>query len=231
MWEQIQKIASQAASRIAENIATFLPGLLAFLVFAIFTIVAAGVVRWLLVRFLRRIGFDGWVARAGFLPLSEWSSSRSPALLVSRLAAWSILLVGLLLAAAALNSPLTSQLTRSLLEYLPHLAAACLILLVGYWVARFLARSVLISAVNMHIHSARLLSLGVKWLVMVLAGAMALEHLSIGGQIVLLAFGILFGGIVLTLALAIGLGSKEAVSRSLERQFREAQEKDEIHHL
>jgi hypothetical protein len=33
-----------------------------------------------------------------------------------------------------------------------------------------------------------------------------------------LAFGILFGGIVLALALAVGLGSKELVTRSLERE-------------
>ena len=32
-----------------------------------------------------------------------------------------------------------------------------------------------------------------------------------------LAFGILFGGIVLTLSLAIGLGSRDLVTRSLER--------------
>jgi hypothetical protein len=31
-----------------------------------------------------------------------------------------------------------------------------------------------------------------------------------------LAFGILFGGIVLTLSLAVGLGSRDIVSRSLE---------------
>ena len=35
-------------------------------------------------------------------------------------------------------------------------------------------------------------------------------------NIVELAFGILFGGIVLTLALAVGLGSRDLVSRSLE---------------
>jgi hypothetical protein len=34
--------------------------------------------------------------------------------------------------------------------------------------------------------------------------------------VVELAFGILFGGIVLTLALAVGLGSRDLVSRSLE---------------
>jgi len=54
--------------------------------------------------------------------------------------------------------------------------------------------------------------------------AMALDHLSIGGRIVDLAFGILFGGIVLALSLAIGLGSKDLVSRSLARQSDKAPE-------
>jgi hypothetical protein len=64
---------------------------------------------------------------------------------------------------------------------------------------------------------------------------MALEHLGIGGQIVRLGFGILFGGIVLALALAVGLGSKDMVSRSLERQTGKSVEEEEsagrFHHL
>jgi hypothetical protein len=46
---------------------------------------------------------------------------------------------------------------------------------------------------------------------------MALDHLNIGGGVVELAFGILFGGIVLTLSLAIGLGARDLVSRSTEK--------------
>jgi hypothetical protein len=80
-----------------------------------------------------------------------------------------------------------------------------------------LERSVLIGAVNARLQYARFLSLGIKWLVLVLTAAMVLDHLEIGGAIVELAFGILFGGIVLTLALAVGLGSREMVSRSLEK--------------
>jgi len=75
----------------------------------------------------------------------------------------------------------------------------------------------LIGGVNLNLQYARLLSAGVKWLVIVLAVAMALEHLKIAPGIVELAFGILFGGIVLALALAVGLGSKELVTKSLER--------------
>jgi hypothetical protein len=58
----------------------------------------------------------------------------------------------------------------------------------------------------------------VRWLVFVLTAAMVLDHLSIGGEIVDLAFGILFGGIVLALALAVGLGSRDLVSRSLGKE-------------
>jgi hypothetical protein len=81
---------------------------------------------------------------------------------------------------------------------------------------------VLIGAVNMNLQYARILSAGVKWLVLVLTWAMALDHLSIGGRVVYLAFAILFGGIVLALSLAVGLGSKELVSRSLEREAKKA---------
>jgi hypothetical protein len=142
-------------------------------------------------------------------------------------------LLGLLAGVSALDPALTSVLVVRLFDYLPKVAAAAVVLIAGFLLARFLARSVLISAVNLQIQSARLLSLGVKWLVMVLTSAMAMDHLGIGGQIVQLAFAILFGGIVLTLSLAVGLGSKEMVSRSWERQAdkseREAEE--QFHHL
>jgi hypothetical protein len=46
---------------------------------------------------------------------------------------------------------------------------------------------------------------------------MALEHLRIAPGIVELAFGILFGGIVLALSLAVGLNSKDLIAKSLER--------------
>ena len=105
--------------------------------------------------------------------------------------------------------------------------AALMILIVGAVAARFLARSALIGAVNMQIRSARLLSLAVKWLVLLVAVAMALDHLGIGRTVLLLAFAILFGGIVFAAALAVGLGARDAVSRTLEQQLREPPSADD----
>jgi len=145
---------------------------------------------------------------------------------------WVILVLGLLVGISALDATMPAQFALSVFQYVPNVLAALAILIGGHLISRFLARSVLIAAVNLQMQSARLLSAGVKWLVLVLAWAMALEHLGIGGRILTLAFGILFGGIVLALAIAVGLGSKEMVTRSLERQLGEPGERpDKLTHV
>jgi hypothetical protein len=232
MWDQIRTVLLQSSNRILTGVANFLPGLLAFVLILLFTILIAALSRAALRRFLRGIDFDERVVRWGFPELTEWSPDRSPGALLIRLVGWTILLIGLLAAISALDGVLPSMLVIRFFDYLPNVIVAVIVLAVGMFAARFLGRSVLISAVNMKLQSARLLSLGAKWLVMVLTGAMALEQLGIGGSIVTLSFGILFGGIVLALALAVGLGSKDMVSRSWEQQSQsEKEEEEHIHHL
>jgi hypothetical protein len=146
----------------------------------------------------------------------------SPTRLVSRTVACAVILTGFVIGIAALDAESTYLLVRSVFGYIPNILGALLVLFVGSIIAGFLARSVLIGAVNLNLQYARLLSLGVKWLVIVLSVAMALDHLRIAPGIVDLAFGILFGGIVLTLVLAVGLNSREFVSKSLERDSKES---------
>jgi hypothetical protein len=232
MWDEMHALLSQASSRIVAGVANFLPGLLALLVIFLFTVALAVVLRVALRRFLRGIDFDERVIRWGFPDVAELAPLRSPSLLVTRIVSWTILVLGLLAGISALDAALPSMLVVRLFAYIPNVLAALIVLGVGLFAARFLARSVLISAVNMRLQSARLLSLGVKWLVLVLSGAMALQHLGLGGSIVTLSFGILFGGIVLALALAVGLGSKDMVSRSWEQQSQADKDAEEhVHHL
>jgi hypothetical protein len=218
MWDQVGQTLYQSTVGVLSRLASLLPGMLALLVAVLFSLVLAWLIGLVLRSVLRAIRFDERLEGWGLTGLAEYSPRHSPTLLVTRVVAWAIVLSGLVLGMGAVEETLNSQLTVRLFEYLPNVAAAILVLIVGTVVARYLARSVLIEAVNMNLQYARLLSVGVKWLVMVCTIAMALDHLQIGSDIVHLAFGILFGGIVLALALAVGLGSKELVSRSLERE-------------
>ncbi len=218
MWEQVKQALNESVGRVITGIANLLPGFVALLL----ALAAATVIGWLLAfllkRFLRSVDFDGQMKRLGLAGLAELAPAQSPTLLVARTAMWLVILVGFMVGVTAFDAALTSALAMRLFQYVPNVIAAVVLLALGMVLARFVARGVLIAAVNRNLQHAALLSMGVKWLVLVLATAMALEHLGIGGRIVQLAFGLLFGGIVLTLALAIGLGSKDMVSRSLERQ-------------
>jgi hypothetical protein len=233
MWEQIEQALTGSITRVLSQVASLVPGMVALILALAISAAAGAILAGILRRLLRGIKFDERVERWGFSSIAEWSPARSPTLLVGRLAMWTIIAIGFIIGVSAFDLTWTSELVLRFFEYVPHVLAALVVLVAGSFIARYLARSVLIEAVNMNLHYAGLLSAGVRWMVMVVAVAMALEHLSIGGGIIRLAFGILFGGIVLAMALAVGLGSKEMVSRSLEREASRASEQsgEPVRHL
>jgi hypothetical protein len=217
MREHVKQALDQSTTRFLTALTRLLPGLVALIVALLISVVLAWILAIVVRRLLVSVRFDERLVRWGLPSPAEWSAMKSPSILVSRFVAALVIMTGLLIGVSAFDAELTSLLVRSVFAYIPNIVGAMLVLLVGNIIARFLARSVLIGAVNMNFQYGRLLSVGVKWLVIVLSVAMALEHLRIGSGIVELAFGILFGGIVLALALAVAFNSKELVTKSLER--------------
>jgi hypothetical protein len=234
MEQQIINSLRQSIYRIVLVLVHFLPGVLAFLLAVLLFSLAGVALAAILKRVLTAVRFDERLATrerpssnsplAAWAP-SDWAATTSPTLLAARVLLWGFVLLGVAVGISAFDASYSadSQYSVFLLPYVAHLTGAILILLAGTLLARFLARSVLIGAVNAQLHYARFLSLGVKWLVLTLTAAMALDHLNIGGGVVELAFGILFGGIVLTLSLAIGLGSRDLVTRSIEKTLDRAE--------
>jgi hypothetical protein len=219
MLDQINRIGAATMERMLENAARFLPGVAVLFVILLLTVIVALAARLLVLRTLRRTGFDERAGDLGLPVFAELAPGAGPAMVVARVVQWTILFLGLLVGISALDAALPTQLALMVFEYLPRVVAALVILGVGTVLARHLARSVLVGAVNLQLQWARLLSAGVKWLILVLAWTMALEHLGLGGLTLRIAFAILFGGMVLAMALAIGLGAKDMIGRSLERQL------------
>jgi hypothetical protein len=219
MWQQVELALSESAHRVLFQLASFLPGLLALLLAVLFLAAIGAGLAALLRRILVAVKFDERLARNSIASISDWAPSHRPTLIVARTAFWGCVLLGCIIGISAFDASYSSnsQMSIFLLPYLTHSVGAIILLTLGNLIARFLSRSVLIGAVNAKLTYARFLALGVKWLVLVLTTAMVLDHLEIGGTVVDLAFGILFGGIVLTLSLAVGIGSRDIVTRSLEK--------------
>jgi hypothetical protein len=219
MGQQVGSALAESMHRVLVKLVSFLPGLLALLIALVVLTALGALVALMLRRILVSARFDERFGRTQSATVADLAPAHSPTLLISRVAFWACVVLGLIIGISAFDASSSgnTQITAILIPYLTHSVGAVIILLIGTVLARFLSRSVLIGAVNLQMQYARFLSLGIKWLVLVLTAAMVLDHLEIGGSIVALAFGILFGGIVLTLSLAIGLGSRDLVSRSLEK--------------
>jgi hypothetical protein len=236
MWERIGTAFDEAFGRLAAVLAADIPGILAMLLVVLGATVAAFAVRAVLRFALARVGFDRRAREWGMTAGHAVEPHHEPSWLVARGAFWFVLATGVALALEVLGASATSLLGLSLLGILPHLVVAALVLLGGIGAGRFLERAVLIGAVNQGIRRARVVAWAVKWIVYVLAGAMALQHVGVGGALPTIAFTIVVGGIVLAGALAVGLGARSAVARTLEHAEgedlpREDGDEERIHHL
>jgi hypothetical protein len=220
MWIRVEEVLDEAFARLRDVLAADLPGLVAMLIVLVSAIVVAYVVRNVLRAALQRIGFDRRAREWGMTTGRDLGESHEPSWLVARGAFWFVIAGGLALALDVLGATTVSAFGLSLLVFLPNLVIGAIIMLVGIGVARFLERAALIGAVNLKLQQARLLAVGVKWVILVLAAAMALVQVGIGGQLPIVAFAIVVGGMVLAAALAVGLGARDAVARSLERDGR-----------
>lgn len=211
----------------------FFPNLLAMLTIIVIGIFVAWLVKTVLLKTFRVIKFDNWCDRMGLTALLRkgdvWSK---PSDISGVIIYWLLLIAFLMVGFSALNMPAIDNLVSQFFLYLPRAFSAVLILLVGYMVAGFLSRAVLIASVNSGFHYAKLLAEAVRLLLTVLILAMALEQLQVAPSIVLAAFSIIFGGIVVALAISFGVAGIEAARKMIQGETEaKKEEKGDVEHV
>ena len=209
-----------------------LPKLLALLTFILLGIAAAWLVKVLTVRVLAAFRFDALCERFGLsTALSKAGVRRSVSQVAGRLLFWTVFLLFTFMGVDAVDLPATATLISQMMSFLPRVLAAALLLLVGVLASNFFSEAVLIAAVNAHIHEARLAATLVRWGILLFTFAMVLTQLGIANEIVVAAFSITFGGVVLALAIAVGLGSRNVARRAIERRWGSKPEHEDVDEL
>ena len=212
----------------------FLPHLLGLVIILVVGFVVAWITRAVAVRLFGAVGFNTWSDKSGLSSVLQKADIRMPpAQFLGHIIYWFMVVVFLLAGLSALDLEATNMFVARSFVYFPKFLTAVLIIILGYLFASFLARATVLAGVNAGLAYSRLLGVGVRMLVLVFVFAMALEQLEIARGIVIAAFSTLFGGIILSLALAFGLGGRDVARKILEEKIesREKEEKDEIKHI
>ena len=211
----------------------FAPNILAVLLIILLGFLLARIFRGLLRRFLKAVKFDAWSDRMGLTAVMRKADMwRRPSEAAASLVFWFLVLGTVMAGLSALHLQVFDNLVARFILYLPRAFSALFILVFGYIIAAFFGRAVLLAAVNSGYHYARLLAETVRLLLTVFVLAMALEQLQLAPGIVIAAFSIIFGGIILALAISFGVGGIDAARKMIERQEPSpAEKKKDVEHI
>ena len=179
-----------------------------WLIAAVARLVARLVFRWLRVaRLSERTGAAELLRKAELPPADRLAAS----------AVFWVLFLGFLLTGLdVLGFGTLRALRAEVGPLLPRIVVGLFVLAIGLFLANVVWRVALLAAVDTGLPSARLAA-GAAWFVTVsVAAAMALDQIGLARPIVLTAFALVVGAVMLAVALAIGIGTGPLVRSMLE---------------
>ncbi len=204
-------------SQLMRTVPHFFVGLLLF----VLGILLARIIRAIFVRLMKTLRFDVVAEKAGLEEfLVRGGLHRTSLELLGDLVYWVLLFVFALAILSSLGLDIAGELFRSFVLFVPNLVLAIMILVFGTLAARIARGGLYSSLKTSGIAGAEVVSSVAYWIVVMLVVSAALQEISIGGQVLVAAFEIAFGGLCLGLAIAFGLAGKEWAAQILEKLWR-----------
>ena len=166
---------------------------------------------------LRKAGVENFLNKGG-LNLNSGN-------FLGGLVRWFVILVFLVGAFDVLKLSQVTEFLKEILNYLPQVIVAVLILIAAGLVADAMKKIVLSSAMSADISSAGFLATATKWAIWIFAILIALSQVGIAAGFIQTIFTGLVVALSLGLGLAFGLGGQEAAGRVVEKVSKEMSSK------
>jgi hypothetical protein len=226
MIQDIADALVQSWRNFARAFVLFVPRLLAATIIFAGGLVVSLIARRAIQRLLVWLRFDRLSLRTGASEMLRKAEMPTAEVLIVKTVFWIVWIGFIVSAVDTLQFRPFQGLVDEFFRFVPRFLVALLVLSLAFLVGNFLWRATLLSSVNAGLPGARLLSGALRALVIVIGAVMALEQLGLGTSVVLTAFAITFGAVMLGLAIAFGLGGRNAAKQLLERHVRAKKERD-----
>jgi hypothetical protein len=219
MREIIINELTQAFQQMGREILHYLPRLIVMLIIALVGWLIAYLLKLLVRSLLRITKFSKLSENAGATQLLHQAALPSSTELASRFVFWAAWIGFVLLGVSVLGIAALQDYISRFFFFLPRLFVALVILFFGLVAASFLSRATLLAAVNANFRSSRMVSIAVRFVIIIFALSMAFEVVGVAEQTMLIAFATVFGAAMLGLAIAFGLGGQDLARKFLERKL------------
>ncbi len=196
----------------------FIPKFVGFLVILLIGWIIASALSRGVVTLLRKVGFDSFADRIGLTRLEQQMNVRmDPPQLLGRIVYWFVFLLFLVPAVNTLGLTTVSDLLGRVVEYLPNVFVAILVLFLGTLVATVVADIVRGATANARIGNPAIFANIARYAILGFVALIVLEQLQIATALIQILFTAIIGGVALAFGLAFGLGGRESAQRWLAR--------------
>ena len=221
MQDQFAAMFNSMKSFWTEVSAAF-PALFAATVLLLVGWIVARLVRRGVLRLLRLARVDVLAEKVGIESFLLQGGVRYTAVtLLADLLYWMIMFTIILAALNTLGLQSASALFNKVILYMPNVIVAVLVLMFGAFVAKIVRTVTFTYMSNVGISGADVIGHIAQWAILLFVLSVALEQLSIGGQLLVSAFQIGFGAFCLALAIAFGLGGKDWAAQILSKIWKQ----------
>ena len=214
--DRLALIVADPVKAMLIKIWSYIPTIFAAIVILIVGWIIAKFVEAIVVRALKAARLDVVSDKAGIANMLaqgdiKWTLSE----LLGVIVYWIVMLSVLAAAMNALNLTVASDLLSKLVAYIPNIIIAIFVLVLGAFLASFVAGIVRTAAGNAGIGSAKLLGKISQTILIVFAVIIAIEQLNIATAFIAFAVNIILASVGLALALAFGLGCKDIAAKAM----------------
>jgi hypothetical protein len=211
-------VFTQSLQSVWLGVASFVPNLIiAIIIFAIGWILAS-LVEKLVEHLFKALKVDAALKSAGLEDVIKRAGHNlNSGLFIGALVKWFIIVVFLIASFDAMGLSQVTMFLQQVVNYLPQVIVAVLILMVAMVVGTAMEKIVIASSKAANIRSAAFLGHITRWTIWIFALLTALFNLGIAPALIQTIVTAIFAGGALAIGLAFGLGSKETAQRLVEK--------------
>jgi len=205
---------------LGETIGTFLPNLIGAIVIILVGWMFAKLLRGITTKLLGVFGIASLGEKIKFNEtLKKVGISRSLDQIIGTLIYYMVLMVFLVSASEVLGLKVVLETLNAFIAYLPHVLGAFLILVIALYIAKVIKDGTTSASSNLNIAYAGAISSFLEVLIIGFGIVMALTELGLDMTVFTANITVIIAGIVLAMALSIGLGSRTIMSNVLARYY------------
>ena len=188
----------------------------------IIVMIGGFIVSWFIKKLLAKLlilfRFDKWANEVGIINfLQKGGVHTLPSIVISKIVYWIFIVVFFSFGLNFIGISQFTEYASRVTSALPLIVVSIVIIIIGIILSNFISRVIYLACENSNIcQSANirygdLIAKGVRIFLIIITFGIVFEYIGVGNTIITISFLIIFGGIIMTLSLALGIGLSHVV--------------------